>query len=44
MTHSLKSIFSFLHILLALELQHHGPLMNGTEVGGTAGGKRVNLA
>lgn len=42
MTHSLKGVFGFLQVLLALALQDHGPLVDGTEVGATAGGSRGN--
>lgn len=42
MTHRLKGEFSFLQVILALALQDHGPLVDGTEVGSTAGGSRVN--
>lgn len=44
MTHRLKGVFGFLQVLLALDLQHHGPLVDGTEVGATGGGSRVNSA
>lgn len=42
MTHGLKGVFGFLQVLLALALQDHGPLVDGTEVGATAGGSRGN--
>lgn len=42
MTHRLKGVFGFLQVLLALALQDHGPLVDGTEAGATAGGSRVN--
>ncbi len=44
MTHRLKSELSFPQVLLALALQDHGLLVDGTEAGGTAGGGRVNTA
>lgn len=41
MTHGLKGVFGFPQVVLALGLQHHGPLVDGTEVGTTAGGSKV---
>lgn len=41
MTHSLKGVFGFPQVVLALGLQHHGPVVDGTEVGATAGGSKV---
>lgn len=41
MTHGLKGVFSFPQVVLALGLQHHGPVVDGTEVGATAGGSKV---
>lgn len=40
MTHGLKGELSLLQVLLALDLQHCGPLLDGTEVGGTAADSR----
>lgn len=44
MTHRLKGEFCFLQAILALVLQDHGLLVDGSEAGGTAGGSRKNPA
>lgn len=41
MTPDLEGALSFLQELLALGLQRHGPLLDGTEAGATAGGSKV---
>lgn len=41
MTADLEGALSFLQELLALGLQPHGPLLDGTEAGATAGGSKV---
>lgn len=35
-THRLEGELGFLQVVLALDLQHLGPLVDGAEVGGTA--------
>lgn len=43
MTHSLNGVFGFPQVVLALGLQRHGPVVDGTEVGATAGGKQSKI-